>query len=163
MKKFIPAACAAALLLSGCQAFNTSSGTQPAVAAVSNATTQPPRSALQLQQLWLEGDMSGGTQLPVAVIRADSDRVTLNWNGDAVELLTALARARGQTFSYAGVRLPLPLDIEVQSVTYANLLRIIQMQTAWRATLVTYPGQMVLQFMPSLPAEPVRNKKGGRG
>lgn len=160
MKIFLPAACAAAALLSGCQAYNSNSGVQPAPTAT--VTPQHSRPALQLQQLWLEGDMTGGTQLPFAAIHADSDRVTLSWNGDAVELLSALARARGQAFSYAGVRLPLPLDIDVQGVTYANLLRIIQMQTAWRAELVTYPGQMVLQFMPSLPAEPVRHKKGGR-
>ena len=88
--------------------------------------------------------------------------MTFSWNGDAVELLNALARARGQTFSYTGVRLPLPVDIEVQGVTYANVLRMIQMQTSWRATLATYPGQMVLQFMPSVPAAPVRHAKGNR-
>jgi len=162
MKTFLTAACAAALLLSGCQAFNTTRSVQPAPAAATHTTTQTPRTALQMQQLWLEGDMSGGTPLPMGIIRADSDCVTFSWNGDAVELLSALARARGQKFSYAGVRLPLPVDIEVQDVTYANVLRMIEMQTTWRATFVTYPGQMVLQFMPSLPAEPVRSGKGGR-
>ena len=110
----------------------------------------------------MEGDLREGSPLPVSVIRADTDRLTFSWNGDAVELLNALARARGLAFSYAGVRLPLPVDIEVQSMTYANVLRTIEMQTAWRASLMTYPGQMVLQFMSSLPAEPVRHKKGGR-
>ncbi|SFF37934.1 defect in organelle trafficking protein DotD [Kosakonia radicincitans] len=148
------------LLLCGCQL-----NPQPPAAphAPAQIKTTPPKSSLQLTQLWMEGNLRDGTPLPVASIRADSDRVTFSWNGDAVELLSQLARARGQTFSYAGVRLPLPVDIEVQSVTYANVLRMIEMQTAWRATLVTYPGQMVLQFMPSLPAEPVRYKKRGRG
>ncbi|HEY2451774.1 MAG TPA: DotD/TraH family lipoprotein [Scandinavium sp.] len=160
MKPFITAACAAAALLSGCQTapFNTP--------VREPATVQPrvttPRPSLQLQQLWLEGSMDVATPLPVAMIRADSDRVTLSWNGDAVELLNALARARGQSFSYAGVRLPLPIDIDVQGITYANLLRIIEMQTAWRATLVTYPGQMVLQFMSSLPAQPAYHIKRGK-
>ena len=106
--------------------------------------------------------MSEVASLPVATIHADSDRVTFSWNGDAVELLNALSRARGLTFGYAGVRLPLPVDIEVQGVTYANVLRMIEMQTAWRASIVTYPGQMVLQFMPSLPSEPARYRKGVR-
>ncbi|WP_426768529.1 DotD/TraH family lipoprotein [Erwinia aphidicola] len=147
-----------ALLLCGCQLYP-----QPQTAsAPAHAVTSPPKAALQLTQLWTEGDLRDGTPLPVTVIRADSDRVTLSWNGDAVELLSALARARGLAFSYAGIRLPLPVDIEVQDMTYANLLRLIEMQTAWRATIVTYPGQMVLQFMPSLPAGPVRHPKGGR-
>lgn len=161
MKIFLPAACAVALLLSGCQAFN-SNDMHPAPATAAHTTTQQPRTSLQMQQLWLEGGLSDSTALPVATIRADSDRVTLSWNGDVVELLSALARARGQKFSYTGVRLPLPVDIEVQDVTYANVLRMIEIQTAWRATFVTYPGQIVLQFMPSLPAEPGRNHKGGR-
>lgn len=146
-----------ALLLCGCQLHP-----QPHAAAPAHAITSKPKASQQLTQLWMEGGLRDSTTLPVAVIRADSDRVTFSWNGDAVELLSALARARGLKFSYAGVRLPLPVDIEVQDVTYANVLRMIEMQTAWRATFVTYPGQIVLQFMPSLPAEPGRNHKGGR-
>ncbi|MBY4841128.1 DotD/TraH family lipoprotein [Pantoea sp. DY-5] len=145
-----------ATLACGCQftQLQSSRSQQPAV--------PPSYVSQQMMGLWQTGSLNQSLPLPVATIRADSDRVTLSWNGDALELLSALARARGLKFSYAGVRLPLPVDIEVQDVTYANLLRIIQMQTAWRATLVTYPGQMVLQFMPSLPAEPGRNHKGGR-
>lgn len=157
MKKIIITALPV-LFLCGCQL-----PAQPhAAAPVAAQTTTPPRTALQMTQLWTEGDLDAGTPLPVAFIRADSDRVTFSWNGDAVELLSALARARGQAFSYAGVRLPLPVDIEVQGVTYANVLRMIEMQTAWRATIVTYPGQMVLQFMPSLPAVQARHAKGSR-
>jgi len=157
MKKSIITALPA-LLLCGCQLHP-----QPQTAgAPAHPVTPPPKAALQLTQLWTEGDLRDGTPLPVTVIRADSDRVTLSWNGDAVELLSALARARGLAFSYAGIRLPLPVDIEVQDMTYANLLRLIEMQTAWRATLMNWPGQMVLQFMPSLPAEPGRHPKGGR-
>lgn len=160
MKFFLTATCVAAVLLSGCQ-------TAPVTKSVREpAAVQPrvvaPRPALQLQHLWLEGNLDTATSLPVAVIRADSDRVTLSWNGDAVELLATLAHARGQTFSYAGVRLPLPVDIDVQGITYSNLLRIIEMQTAWRATLVTYPGQMVLQFMSSIPAQPAYHIKRGK-
>lgn len=159
MKLFPCVAITAAVLLCGCQSATDYSSHQ---AASGPMHSEPSRPAAQLQQLWMEGVMSDAAYLPLAAIRADSDRVTFSWNGDAVELLSALSRARGQTFSYTGVRLPLPVDIEVQGVTYANVLRMIEMQTAWRATLVTYPGQIVLQFMPSLPAAPVRTNKGGR-
>lgn len=148
-----------ALLLCGCQ---LPPQTHMRETATAKSVISPPKPALQMTQLWMEGGLREDTPLPVATIRADSDRVTFNWNGDAIELLSQLARARGQSFSYTGVRLPLPVDIEVQSTTYANVLRIVEMQIAWRATLVTYPGQMVLQFMSSLPAEQVRYKRGGR-
>lgn len=154
MKLILTAACVAAAMLSGCQSVMPQ---KPVGKPAPEQTTAKPRTALQLQQLWMEGNMDPATPLPVSTIRSDSDRVTLSWNGDAVELLMSLARARGQIFSYVGVRLPLPVGVDVQGVTYTNLLRIIGMQTAWRATLVTYPGQMVLQFMPSLPAAPTHN------
>jgi len=149
MKKIILTALP--VLLCGCQ-----SGTQLHTSvnhSYTHSMTQPTKPSLQMQQLWSEGALKADTPLPVSVIRADSDRVTLSWNGDAIELLRRLAHARGQIFSYAGVRLPLPVDIEVREVTYANLLRMIEMQTSWRATLTTYPGQMLLQFMPVLRAQ----------
>lgn len=147
------------LLVSGCQLHT--SVAEPA-RTPSYTASQSSLVPLQMQELWMDGSFISGTPLPIASIRADSDRLTFSWNGDAVELLNTLSRARGQTFSYAGVRLPLPVDIEVQGVTYANVLRMVEMQTAWRATIVTYPGQMVLQFLPSLPAVQARHAKGNR-
>lgn len=38
-------------------------------------------------------------------LKAHSDRVSFDWEGDALELLNELARLRGQQFSYSGVRL----------------------------------------------------------
>ncbi|MEN3262631.1 DotD/TraH family lipoprotein [Sodalis endosymbiont of Spalangia cameroni] len=81
-------------------------------------------------------------------IRAHSDRVTVDWDGDAVELLSHLARQRGLTFNWTGVRLPLPVNVHARNVTYQNLLRMITLQTAWRATLHDFPGQLTLAFMP---------------
>ena len=145
-----------ATLVCGCQ-FPPPQPSQP------QKTLQPPSYvSQQMVSLWQDGSLNQSTAFPVTTIRADSDRVTFSWNGDAVELLSQLARARGQAFSYTGVRLPLPVDIDVHGVTYANAMRMIEMQTIWRATIVTYPGQMVLQFMPSLPAVQPRHAKGNR-
>ncbi len=153
--KFLAAA-SAVLLLCACHP------APPAQVTTQTMSLQANKTPLQRDSLWFDGTLREAAPLPFSVIRSDSDRVTLTWDGDAVELLRDLARARGQVFSYAGVRLPLPVNIDVQGVTYANLLRIVEMQTAWRATMVTYPGQMVLQFMPTVPAEPGRYKGGRR-
>lgn len=85
-------------------------------------------------------------------INAHSQRVTVDWDGDAVELLSHLARQRGLTFNWTGVRLPLPVNLHVNGVTYQNLLRMIDVQTAWRATLHEFPGQLTLAF--SQPEKP---------
>ncbi|MWP55116.1 DotD/TraH family lipoprotein, partial [Escherichia coli] len=75
-------------------------------------------------------------------------RLSFDWDGDAIELLDSLARARGLQFGYNGVRLPLPLTLHVRDMTFENTLRLIQAQTAWRATLTQYPGVLWLDFMP---------------
>ena len=82
-----------ALLLCGCQLVP-----QPPAGNAPSATNlnTPPKTSLQLTQLWMEGDLAADTPLPVAAIRADSDRVTFNWNGDAVELLNARHRGAGR-------------------------------------------------------------------
>ena len=54
-------------------------------------------------------------RLPSTIVD-DKQRVSLKWQGDAVELLAALARDRGLEFSFMGVRMPLPVDIDVNKV-----------------------------------------------
>ncbi|EEQ3641111.1 DotD/TraH family lipoprotein [Escherichia coli] len=100
-------------------------------------------------QLWGQGiysaalpeRQSGGS------LKAHSDRVSFDWEGDALELLNELARLRGQQFSYSGVRLPLPVSLHVRDMTFADVLRITEAQTAWRATLSQSAGRLHLSFM----------------
>ncbi len=47
-----------------------------------------------------------------------------------LELLNELARLRGQQFSYSGVRLPLPVSLHVRDMTFADVLRLTEAQTA---------------------------------
>ncbi|MBW5416289.1 DotD/TraH family lipoprotein [Pseudomonas sp. MAG002Y] len=156
MKYSLWAAQAAALLLSGCQSF---CGKPPAT-PTPPATVAPVvnRAPVQQELLWMEGAINTRSALPFDAIRTHEDLVTVDWNGDAVELLSHLARQRGQRFAWAGVRLPLPVNVRVSRVTYANLLRLIEMQTAWRATLTQLPGQITLVFAQATPAK----KAGGR-
>lgn len=150
MKIFICTASAVAVLLSGCQVF------QP-----KNATPVVPDPALvrlvaQQQVLWLEGVINTPGPLPADAIQANTQKVSVNWSGDAVELLSHLAVQRGARFNWTGVRLPLPVNIHVQGVTYQNLLQMIMMQTAWRATLHQMPSQLTLAFMPVQAQEQAR-------
>ncbi len=152
MKLSYLAAPAAALLLSGCQFFQEK---PPVPAAPAPVLAAVPA---QQQALWREGVINTRSALPADVIRAQGQWVAVDWNGDAVELLSHLARQRGQKFAWTGVRLPLPVDIEVDGISYQNLLTLIEMQTAWRATLHQLPGQLTLAFAQSQPLK----KAGGR-
>ena len=153
MELFIFAAPAVALLLAGCQDFYRKAHVDPAV-----PNPEIVRVIAQQQVLWQEGVMNTPSALPADAIRTNSDLVSVTWSGDAVELLSHLARQRGVRFTWTGVRLPLPVNVHARAVTYQNLVHLIEMQTAWRATLHQLPGQLNLAFAQ---AEP-HKKAGGR-
>jgi len=132
-------------LLAGCQAWPPATSAPDRYGAASSVAV-----ARHAQyQMWNDGVWSGSAagSSPVSIIRANSDAVSFDWDGDAVELLAELARARGLRFNYSGVRLPLPVTLHVRDMTYSNVLRLVEPQTAWRATLHQYPGLLQLNFM----------------
>ncbi|KKZ15846.1 hypothetical protein AAY84_23990 [Serratia marcescens] len=84
-------------------------------------------------------------------IAANSQRVCIDWDGDAVELLSQLAHQRGLNFAYTGVRLPLPVSVHVRDITFNELLRLLGPQINWRARIDQEPLRLRLDFMLPLP------------
>ncbi|EAT0257627.1 hypothetical protein EXO80_22240 [Salmonella enterica] len=146
MNRFVPAGALAlaALLLAACQSPAPATSSQRYGAASQVAVSRHAQ-----YRLWEQGTFSVCTPETVTppLMTANSESVSFDWEGDAVELLNALARARGLQFSYSGVRLPLPVTLHVRDMTFANALRLIEAQTAWRATLHQYPGLLNISFM----------------
>lgn len=66
----------------------------------------------------------------------DNQLINLNWNGDALVLLGQLATQRGFSFATTGVKLPLPITIQVKDMGYSDVLDRIQMQIGYRAGIV---------------------------
>ncbi|EPC4490499.1 DotD/TraH family lipoprotein [Serratia liquefaciens] len=80
-------------------------------------------------------------------ITANSQRISVDWDGDAIELLSQLAHQRGLSFAYTGVRLPLPLTLHVQDATFEQVLRLVRTQIDWRAQLDQQSTELRLYFM----------------
>ena len=104
MNRIIPAGCLAALFLAGCNSPSQHTPVPRNYGAASDvAVTRHTQ-----YTLWDKGVFSG--QLPVStgshLLTANSDRLSFDWEGDAIELLNELARVRGMQFNYNGVRLP---------------------------------------------------------
>ncbi|HDR2529394.1 TPA: DotD/TraH family lipoprotein [Enterobacter ludwigii] len=137
-------------LLAGCQTW-TPPSTPPASASSDRygAASSVAVARHSQYQMWNNGIWSASKTAPssMEIIRTNSAGVSFDWEGDAVELLAELARARGLQFNYSGVRLPLPVTLHVRGMTFSNVLRVIEAQTAWRATLNQYPGLLQLNFM----------------
>lgn len=145
MNRIIPAGCLAALFLAGCNSPSQHTPVPRNYGAASDvAVTRHTQ-----YTLWDKGVFSG--QLPVStgshLLTANSDRLSFDWEGDAIELLNELARVRGMQFNYNGVRLPLPVNLHVRDMTFSNTLRLIEAQTARRATIHQYPGLLQVSFM----------------
>ncbi|MCK9759916.1 DotD/TraH family lipoprotein [Pseudomonas syringae pv. syringae] len=140
MKLYLFAAPAVAVLLAGCELFHPK--------AVAPAVPDPAlvRLIAQQQVLWQEGVINTPSKLPADAIVSNADLLTINWDADAVELLSHLAKQRGARFNWIGVRMPLPVNLHLRDVTYQNVLHMIEMQTAWRATLRQMPSQLTLEF-----------------
>ena len=136
-------------LLAGCQQ-NSTPAPQPAPCKYGAASSVAVTRHTQYQ-MWERGTLgrhlneAGPRSLPT--LHSNSDSLSFDWDGDAVELLSTLAQARGLQFNYSGVRLPLPVSVHVRNMTFSNALRIIEAQTSWRATVNQYPGLLQLTFM----------------
>jgi len=76
----------------------------------------------------------------------DNQFVTISWQGDAVQLLTKLAQDRGQRFEFMGLRMPLPVNIDVKGVQYQTVLAMVRAQIGYRAVITEVPGKLVLQY-----------------
>lgn len=139
-------AIALVLLLSGCQ-------TPPASQVSCAPTVLPPATQKQVQAVQTHTSLlaqSGAINQKALTfpppLTANSQRVTVAWDGDAIELLATLARQRGLEFAYSGTRLPLPVDVNVKEMTFENLLTLLKVQIGWRAKLVQDGVELRLYF-----------------
>jgi defect in organelle trafficking protein DotD len=140
--------------LAGCAAPKSSTPPPP-------CTPLPPATQTQIQQvrtssslLNQSGSLNQQTALLAQPVTANSQRITTQWQGDAVPFLAQLARQRGIRFAWSGVRLPLPVDISVTNVTFEELLNELKVQIGWRAQLTQDGYRLYLRY--TLP------DKGGR-
>lgn len=146
MKKPILSGILVPVLLSGCQY-------APASTSTSVSTTLSPSAAQiafkQEQQRLALTLTEDGWLLP-GRITSNSQRVSVDWDGDAIELLSKLAHQRGITLRYSGVRLTLPVTIHERDVTFETMLRLIRTQISWRATVTQQSDALEVGFMPPL-------------
>jgi defect in organelle trafficking protein DotD len=72
--------------------------------------------------------------------------MNFGWMGDAAELLERLSKERGLEFTTSGVKLPLPISIAVKRQPLQGVLRLVQSQVAYRATVTQTAQQLLLQY-----------------
>ena len=146
MKKPILPGILVPLLLSGCQYAPASTSTPIST----SLSPTPAQIAFKQEQQRLTLTLTEDGWLLPGRITSNSQRVSVDWDGDAIELLSKLAHQRGITLRYSGVRLPLPVTIHERDVTFETLLRLIRTQISWPATVTQQSDALEVGFMPPL-------------
>ncbi|KNH09807.1 IncI1 plasmid conjugative transfer protein TraH [Candidatus Burkholderia brachyanthoides] len=132
------------LALTGC-------ATQP---KVDSAQTEIDRQILEASQkiqttqadLYKAGVLNQETAKQPVSIGDNQHPITLTWQGDALQLLNKLAHDRGLGFSFMGVRMPLPVNIDVKNASYDAVMQMVRSQIGYRADVTQYPDKLVLQY-----------------
>lgn len=83
---------------------------------------------------------------PKAVVYSSAGRVTISWKGDASQLLSRLASDCGLKFTQMGVRMPLPVAIDVRDEPLPAVLDQIRLQVGYRAVVEQNVNVLVLHY-----------------
>lgn len=144
MPRYTLSALLAGFALTGC-------ASQP---KVDHAQAEIDRQILEASQkiqaaqadLYQAGAINQETTKPPVSITNDSQRITLSWQGDALQLLAKLAHDRGLAFSFMGVRMPLPVNVDVKDMSYDAVMQMLRAQIGYRADINQSPDRLVLQY-----------------
>jgi defect-in-organelle-trafficking protein DotD len=147
MEKFsVPASLFLCCLIGGCatpQAVKTDN-------AQSEVDTKIFEASRRIERMQLQLVGAGAIDPTVKIVRVgilDKGRaISVSWKGDAFPLLQMLVAERGLAFDSSGVRLPLPVAIDVQNQPFDTVLEAIRAQTGYRAIIVNTPEKVTLQF-----------------
>ena len=145
-RRFYPFVLSMALALSGCVT------TRPKTA--DNAQIEVDRQILDAArkiqsaqaELYQAGAVNQETTKQPISISDELQHVTLSWQGDALQLVTQLARNRGLGLSVMGARMPLPVHIDVKNAPYNTVIQMLRAQVGYRAEISQQPDKLVLQY-----------------
>ncbi|CZV48291.1 DotD/TraH family lipoprotein [Enterobacter hormaechei] len=132
----ISTACAS--LLSGCALMGKKAEPASSTEDVINKNIELAISSIQKTQaeLYQYGAINEKAVGITGGIYQDNVRIDMNWNGDAYELLSQMAKQRSFTFLSSGSKLPLPVSLKVSRAQYKDVLDSIQTQIGYRAAII---------------------------
>ena len=145
MKHRYATALIAALVLAGC----ANQPTNEEEVVKKTLDEQIMDAAKQIQAAQAELYSAGAIGQPTPKLPnniAEGDLITLTWQGDALQLMEHLAKERGLMFTVLGVRLPMPVNIDVKDATWDDLMKLVKAQIGYRANITEFDGQMALQY-----------------
>lgn len=80
------------------------------------------------------------------VISGKFNAITVNWQGDASQFLEEVAKAEFKKFSTNGVKVPLPININVKNEPLAKVYVLLEAQIGYRAIIIRMPTEIILKY-----------------
>jgi hypothetical protein len=147
--------CGGLLVLSGCTMIKTKHTSteldrivldqQLLEAAHSIQTTQAElRSLVGIQ---VGAEHSAGADL--AGIKT-SKPITIQWQGDAAQLLHVIATDQGLQLVHRGIPAPMPVSINATQLPLSAVITLLRAQLDNRASVYTQDGMLVIDYNPAL-------------
>lgn len=96
--------------------------------------------------LYQAGALSKPANPSAARIFSGQQPISFTWKGDAYLLLQTLAQDRGFSFSTVGLRLPLPLNMDVKDMPFDTVLTQVSAQIGYRASIDRGTTSLVLRY-----------------
>lgn len=88
-------------------------------------------------------------KLNSAAQKGNSRLVTIDWSGDAAELVKLLALRDDLSFEKRGVAVPLPISLSAKQLPYGQVMDMLRAQLGYRASVYGLPGKLVIEYSPT--------------
>ncbi|QUE78414.1 DotD/TraH family lipoprotein (plasmid) [Stutzerimonas stutzeri] len=133
-----------AVLLTGCASSQKTSDAQTEIDRLILDSARTIQAAQA--DLYRAAALNKPAQPAAARITDERQPLTFIWKGDAYNLVQVLANERGYRFVVEGLRLPLPLNMDVKDQPFAVVLDQIRSQVGYRAILTAGGGALTLRY-----------------
>lgn len=88
-------------------------------------------------------------KLNSAAQKGNSRLITIDWSGDAAELVKLLALRDDLSFEKRGIAVPLPISLSAKQLPYGQVMDMLRAQLGYRASVYGLPGKLVIEYSPT--------------
>lgn len=146
-RQIFPIAVVLGLTLTGCQAFKQPeqevSSQQRFDEQLAAATESIKNAQLELYQAGVLNETPGNEPIDLS---DEGKLISISWQGDAEQLLEKIAKDSKREFSSLGVKLPLPVNVDVKDVPLNHVISQVQAQVGYRAVVSYTPTEITLHY-----------------
>lgn len=115
-----------------------------------DAAASIQRAQAELHSMAAVNELAGtAPPKPAQPVAHEAKPISIEWNGDAAELIRILAMQDNRQMEIRGTKLPLPVSVNAKLQPYSEVLSELVAQLDNRAAVYPLPGRLVLEYLPT--------------